>query len=332
MSKIAIGLGMILAIVAVGTRAETTAAALPPEVVVRQSGVDLTLADIDARLMSVPPEHRAGFFHDPERIEQALRSMLLTRMLAAQAVELGIAEDPVVRAQIEAAGLEVLAKHRLRRFANSIPTHDMAPLAREYYLANPEQYTTPDLYEVRHLLVTYAEHGVEGARRRARELRDQFAKEGGDFKAFVQAHSEEKGADEKGGLLTGVKKGDTEPDFEAAFLALKPGEVSEPVKTKWGMHIVQLVSMTPGSKQPFEAVRADIEQTLAKDYRAKEQNGFLSRVRSGRLEANEELVASLRTRYLPAGEGQKAMERVQQPAPGEYERFATGTGTMDGND
>jgi peptidyl-prolyl cis-trans isomerase C len=331
--KIATWCLALCAAIATGANAvEPAATPLPAGVVVRQSGLDLTMDDIDARIARVPAEHRAGFFNDPERIEQTLRTMLIGRILAQQATDLGLAADPLVQAEIEAARTEVLARHRLARFAKSLPEIDQSQLARENYLANPDKYSTPDQYDVRHLLIMFRNHGVDEAKRLAGELREQFIREGGEFEAFVRAHSEETTAKEDGGLLPNVKKGDTEIDFQDTFLALKPGEVSQPVKTKWGMHLIQLVAVHPGGRQPYEEVKATIESELAAELRKRQQGDFMARVRSGSLEANEELVASLRTRYLPEGEGQKALERVEQPKPGEYERYSVGTGTMDGKD
>lgn len=310
--------------------ADGKAPPLPEGAVVRQSGVTLSLADIDGRMAGIPQDQRAGFMNDPERIEQALRGVLLQRIVANQAEELGIADDPVVKAEIEQARAEILVRRRLARFVKSLPTPDLEALAHETYVANPSAYSTPDLYEVRHLLVAYREHGVDEARKKASALREQFRKEGGSFEDFVKAHSDEAKLDEHGGLLKDVKVGDTAPDFEAAMIALKPGEVSEPVKTKFGVHLIQLVSKTEGKRLPYEEVKASIIEQLARDHRNRGRDGLLNRMRSGELDANPELVASLRTRYLPDGEGQKAIQASELPAEGEYLRYATGTGRPGG--
>jgi len=296
---------------------------LPDGVVVQQSGVALTLLDIDGRLASVPADKRAGFMNDPERIEQTLRGVLLQRAVAAQAEALGMADDPVVQAEIAHARAEILARRRISRFLKSLPTPDTAALSHESYIANPEAYTTSDLFEVRHLLVAFREHGVEAAKQKAITLLAQFRKEGGEFGDFVKAHSDEASAIEHAGLLKDVKRGDTEPDFETAMIALKPGEISEPVKTKYGVHLIQLVSKTPGKRLAYEEVKASIAEKLLNDYRTRERDALLARISSGALEADRDLVASLRTRYASGGEGQKAIQASELPAEGEYRRFAT---------
>ncbi len=303
--------------------AEDKAPPLPEGVVVRQSGVALTMTDIDGRLASVPPDKRAGFMNDPERIEQTLRGVLLQHAVAAQAVELGISDDPVVKAEIEHARSEILARRRISRFMKSLPTPDTEALAQEVYLANPDAYSTPDLFDVRQMLVAFREHGVDAAKQKAASLLAQYRKEGGEFEDFVKQHSDEANLGEHGGLLKNLKKGDTEPDFESAMFALKPGEISEPVKTKYGIHLIQLVSRTGGKRIPYEEVKAAITDKLITDYRERERDGLLARIRSGALDADPDLVASLRTRYAPGGEGQTAIQASELPAKGEYERFAT---------
>lgn len=84
--------------------------------------------------------------------------------------------------------------------------------------------------------------------------------EGGeDFAKVAIAESDDTGSGAKGGDLGNVSHGQTVPEFESAAFALKPGEVSQPVKTQFGYHIIKLISL---DAKPFDTVRPDIERQL----------------------------------------------------------------------
>jgi peptidyl-prolyl cis-trans isomerase SurA len=93
---------------------------------------------------------------------------------------------------------------------------------------------------VRHILLRAREGLSESeARERLRRLRERIVA-GADFAEIAKVHSEDASA-QKGGDLGWVAPGDTVPEFERAMNALKEGEVSEPIQTPFGWHLVQVV-------------------------------------------------------------------------------------------
>ena len=92
----------------------------------------------------------------------------------------------------------------------------------------------------RHILVRVNELVSESeARRRLVGVRERIVN-GADFAEMARAHSDDSSAS-RGGDLGWVYPGDTVPDFERAMRSLKPGEVSEPVRTPFGFHLIQVV-------------------------------------------------------------------------------------------
>ncbi len=96
-------------------------------------------------------------------------------------------------------------------------------------------------------------------------------KSGGDFAELAKEYSEDPGSKDKGGLYEGVGPGQFDPAFETAAMNLKPGEYTqEPVKTKFGFHVIKLIKKgegeTPdGKKQPTYDVRHILISTMKKD-------------------------------------------------------------------
>ncbi|MGK9850349.1 peptidylprolyl isomerase, partial [Salmonella enterica subsp. enterica] len=71
----------------------------------------------------------------------------------------------------------------------------------------------------------------------------------------------------QGGDLGWLGKGATVPEFEQALFALKPGQISEPVKTEFGWHLIQLREVKAGQARPFEEVREQLATEHAQSER-----------------------------------------------------------------
>jgi peptidyl-prolyl cis-trans isomerase SurA len=100
---------------------------------------------------------------------------------------------------------------------------------------------------VRHILIRTNEAVSEAdARRRLEDLRERIVRGGADFATLARLHSEDSSA-AHGGDLGWLYPGDTVPDFERAMDALKPGEISQPVKTPFGWHLIQVLERRTAS-------------------------------------------------------------------------------------
>lgn len=92
----------------------------------------------------------------------------------------------------------------------------------------------------RHILIKTGELvSLQEALRRAEQLRERLAN-GADFSETARSHSEDIGSAANGGDLGWMNPGQTVPDFEKAMNALKPGELSAPVKSSYGVHLIQV--------------------------------------------------------------------------------------------
>ena len=99
------------------------------------------------------------------------------------------------------------------------------------------------------------------ARRRLADLRERIVTGGADFAEIARLHSADTGSAARGGELGWVFPGDTVPEFERAMDALKTGELSEPVKSPFGWHLVQVLERRTASPPP-ERLRLAARQAL----------------------------------------------------------------------
>jgi peptidyl-prolyl cis-trans isomerase SurA len=94
---------------------------------------------------------------------------------------------------------------------------------------------------LRHILIRTSDSVSEAdARRRLENLRERIAGGGADFGEMARVHSDD-GTSARGGELDWIYAGDTVPDFERAYVELKIGEVSQPVRTPFGYHLIQVL-------------------------------------------------------------------------------------------
>jgi peptidyl-prolyl cis-trans isomerase SurA len=97
------------------------------------------------------------------------------------------------------------------------------------------------VHRARHILIRIdAQVTEDQARRRALDLRRRIEL-GADFGQIARDHSQDLGSAPRGGELDWAYPGDTVPEFEQAMVALKPGQISDPVRSAFGIHLVQLL-------------------------------------------------------------------------------------------
>jgi peptidyl-prolyl cis-trans isomerase SurA len=146
--------------------------------------------------------------------------------------------------------------------------------AKEYYQANLAKYTGDESYRARHIFFKTNEKATPESIKQTMTtalavLAD--ARDGKDFAELAKKFSEDPAARKDGGDLGSFKKGDMQPELEAAIVAMKPGDVSELVYTAAGFHIIKLEERLSGALKPFESVKAEIDETL---YRKKSEERF----------------------------------------------------------
>ncbi len=123
-----------------------------------------------------------------------------------------------------------------------------------------------------------ARHILVETEAQAKELQERVNK-GEDFVALAKAHSKDPGSKGEGGDLGYFGKGQMVPVFEETAFSLKPGEVSAPVKSQFGWHIVKLEDRRQRGAPPFDAIKERIiaslihrkAQEVAADLRSKAQ-------------------------------------------------------------
>ena len=133
---------------------------------------------------------------------------------------------------------------------------------REFFDANQTLYTAAEERNVNHILINLdpsADDEAQAAALAKAESALERARAGEEFEALAKELSDDVGSSTEGGETGMFQRGVMAPEFEAAAFALAVGEISEPVKTRFGYHIIKLKAVNAGGLKPFEEVRDAVE-------------------------------------------------------------------------
>jgi parvulin-like peptidyl-prolyl isomerase len=193
--------------------------------------VDITDKQVNARLAEIQKQYFGG---DKKKYEKQLKDQGLT--------------DAQVRKDIRA---QIVSEKIFAEVTSGVKVTDKDVEA--YYTKNKAQYSQPESREVRHILVK--------EKAKADDIERQL-RAGGDFAALAKKFSEDTGSKDNGGKLT-ITKGQTVAAFDKKAFELKKNEISAPIKTEFGFHVIQALGDVKAAKvTPLKEVEDAIRQQL----------------------------------------------------------------------
>ena len=130
------------------------------------------------------------------------------------------------------------------------------------YNENITQYETPEQIRASHILLKTEGKDDAEVKARAEAILKQ-AKAGADFAELAKKNSEDEGTAPKGGDLDFFGRGKMVPEFDQAAFALKPGEISDLVKTQYGYHIIKMADKKVGTTRSLADVRQQLTDQIA---------------------------------------------------------------------
>ena len=133
-----------------------------------------------------------------------------------------------------------------------------------YYGYNTDRYTEPVTLRASHILLRTEGKDLPEVQTQAEAIVAE-ARGGADFAELARQYSEDDGTKELGGDLGPISPGQMVPEFEGAAYALDQGEISDPVSSMFGVHIIKATEKTGGTTQPLNEVRESIVDLLKQE-------------------------------------------------------------------
>jgi peptidyl-prolyl cis-trans isomerase SurA len=144
----------------------------------------------------------------------------------------------------------------------------------EYYRANQKLYGEEERFRARHIFFAQKKGATDKELAISKEKAAKvlsLARSGKDFVALAKEHSEDPGAVKDGGDLGTFKRDEMVTEIAAVITQMKPGGISDIVKSSAGLHIIRLDEVVAAKVKPLELVRGEIEELL---YRKKSEERF----------------------------------------------------------
>ena len=229
----------------------------PEKVLAKVADREIREKDIDQVIRMMGPQG-AMMYDNPQGRRAVLDELVSMHLFALKGVEEKLDQTPEFKTAVETFRNQSLARAAIDASLKDVTVSDEE--AKKFYDEHPDQFTQPERVHVRHVLIS---DDVTSA--------DAIAKIQADLKAGVSFDEVAKSRSlcpsaAQGGDLGEVSKGQMVPEFEAAAFALKnPGDLSEPVKTQFGWHIIRLEGRTPSSVEPFDTVKPQLVQYLTNE-------------------------------------------------------------------
>ncbi len=221
-------------------------------VMLKVNNDNITAAEVDGSWKTLFPEEGTPSFADvDEKIRQnVLRGMASERLLYAEAVKQGVDKSEDVQRQLEELRKKVIVKNFLEaKTADMVKESDL----KAEYDKVTAQLKGKEEARARHILVASEEE--------AKKIAERIAK-GEAFEKVAGEVSKDPGSAKQGGDLGYFTEDKMVPEFAKAAFALKKGEVSKPVKSQFGWHVIKLEDKRKVAPPTYSEVKPQLKAML----------------------------------------------------------------------
>jgi peptidyl-prolyl cis-trans isomerase C len=243
----------------------------------------ITQADLEREIKGLP-DFAQKLFEGPEGKEKFLNELIKKELLYQEALKRGIDKDAEYQKKVEEFRKLTLIGQLLEKEIESkakVTEQD----AKAYYEKHKAELASFAQIRASHILVkTEAE---------AKQI-EEMLKKGGNFAELAKKHSIDSGSAKNGGDLGYFSSGQMVPEFEQAAARLKPGEISAPLKTKFGYHLIKVADKKTGKPVEFEKVKNVLFQRLTAEKQKEVFDTFIENLKKNfKVEINKEAVSKL---------------------------------------
>jgi peptidyl-prolyl cis-trans isomerase C len=243
----------------------------------------ITEADL-AREIKNLPEFAQKLFEGSGGKEKFLDELVKKELLYQEAVKKGLDKDAEYQKKLEDfKKLTLISVLLEKQIEDKTKVTDQE--VKEYYEKHKGELAGINQMRASHILVKSEDEAKKILAR---------IKKGEDFAKIAEKSSLDTGTAKNGGDLGLFSQGQMVPEFESAAAKLKVGEISEPVKTRFGYHIIKVTDKKMGKPIEFEKIKNNIRQRLAAEKQKEFFDTYINDLKNQyKVEINKEAVAKL---------------------------------------
>ncbi len=212
----------------------------------KKLGLTVTEADIDEEIQRIIDENFMGM---EDQFEQLLEQYGLTMESVRNDARVKLMARKIAETQLEISDEEL----------------------KEYFADNQEKFNIPAEVKARHILVKTEEEALEVI---------DLLNGGADFAELAKERSEDPGSKDQGGELGFFKPGEMQQEFEDAAFSMEIGEISEPVESWYGFHVIEVLEKKSGREVTFDEVKDQVYEEMAEEKIYKLIQDLIGRLRA----------------------------------------------------
>lgn len=267
----------------------------------------ITKEDFENELKSYPPQIQK-MFQGPEGAAKFVDELVKKEMLYQEAKKKGLENTPEYKKKLEdfkkMTVISALLEKELEE-KSKVTDSDV----KAYYDAHKNELLVNGQVRASHILVKTEDE--------AKKISEQL-KKGADFAKIAKEKSIDAGSAKNGGDLGFFSKGQMVPEFDKVAFGLKPGQISEPVKTQFGYHIIKVTGKKEGQVVEFEKVKNLLTQRVQAEKQKDVFDSYVNSLKSSyKVDVNKEAVSKLSvgeaTDKSKAGEAVPKAEEKPEP-------------------
>jgi peptidyl-prolyl cis-trans isomerase C len=274
----------------------------PENILARVDGDSVTVDDFRREWANQPPPPPGA---PPESVEQFLDDMIAERLFLAEARRRKIDRDEELREEVERYREQLMVEKLLSQEVLAVSPPSPTEV-EEFWTANREFFAVPELTRLSHILIRPGEdESEEETVERCREIRARL-EAGEDFAELAEEFSQGSSAI-RGGDLGYFREDQIIPEFRSAAGELELGEISDPVRTEYGYHLLTVTDLKPPREKTLEESREEvIAVLLAEKRKARFETVRAALADSAEIRKNRDLIERLqadqtRALFPPAG-------------------------------
>ena len=268
------------------------------DILARRGNGVVTQTAFAARAEKIPAEHRLATLRDGNRVRDLVNSLLLRSQMASEARDSGFDKDKMVMARMQLAAEAELAAAWIQHYIDIQPAADYEALAKEYYLIHQKEILSTPKIDVSHILISTKDRTDTEAKALADSVKQQLNENPDSFDDLVLTYSEDPSAKSNKGSFTNVKKGGMVKAFDVAAFALNEEDISEPVRTEYGYHIIRLDAHIAAETLSFEEVKTQLMDQERRIHEERTRAHYHSSLTSLDVEMTEEALQKMVDSYF----------------------------------
>ncbi len=254
------------------TKPAATAKAAPSAasgpVIATYDGKSFTLGDYREALSSLNSRARKSLDESTDRRKQFVENHIISKLIYDDGLHRGLDQDPEIQKRLDELKEHLIVQRVMEEQQNATVTDEQV---KAYYDAHPQEFSTEKV-KASHILVDNEAL--------ANEIETKLKADKTQFAALAAQYSKDLSNAKRGGDLGMFGRGRMVKEFEDAAFALKAdGDISPPVQTRFGWHIIMRTGREEGSVQPFDQVKSQIKVKLVSEGRREKTTGFIDQLK-----------------------------------------------------